>query len=109
MSQSYNFDIFKHFPKFTPLSLLNLGINHKFDYTPYMYIIKLTLCQFLVLLGCFLSKVSKENLFFWGGGLGKGRVKDVLVQHVSPFLPTKDSAFRYQCLHLTWFDSHGDR
>ena len=27
-----NFDIFKHFPKFTPLPILNFGVNSKFDH-----------------------------------------------------------------------------
>ena len=73
--------------------------------------------QILVLLACFFfcQKLVKKTFLLGGGGgggevaLGKGRVKDVLVQHVSPLLPTKDNDFHYQCLHLTWFSSHGDR
>ena len=71
--------------------------------------------QILVFLACFFfQKLAKKNL--WRVGLnppppplGKGRVEDVLVQHVSPSLPTKDSAFCYQCLHLRSFGGHGDR
>ena len=67
--------------------------------------------QILVFLAFFFH-VNEEKLL--GGwldplSLGKGRVKDVLVQYVSPSLSTKDSAFGCQCLHLTWFGSHGDR
>ena len=70
--------------------------------------------QILAFLACFLFKVSKEkHLVGWldppPPPFGKGRVEDVLVQHVSPSLPTKDNAFCYQCLHLTSFGSHGDR
>ena len=30
--KTYNFDIFLHFPKFTPLPLLNFEMNAKFDH-----------------------------------------------------------------------------
>ena len=43
--KTYNFDIFLHFRKFTPLPLLNFGMNPKFDHIPYGYIIKVTLCK----------------------------------------------------------------
>ena len=30
--KTYNFKFFQHFPKFTPLPLLNFGVNPKFDH-----------------------------------------------------------------------------
>ena len=75
--ETYNFDIFLHFPKFTPLSLLNFGMNPNFDHISlcvyyYSYIIKS-----LMFLDCFVQKLSKKNL--WGSArppspFGKGRV-----------------------------------
>ena len=61
MSKNYNFDIFLHLPKFTPLPFLNFGMNPKFDHIPPTCILlKLHYAKFDVS-RFFCSKVIKEK------------------------------------------------
>ena len=68
--------LFLHFPNFTPLPLLNFGMNPKFDHVTLCVYYQSYVMQSLMFLGCFDQKLSKKNL--WGIGptlLGTGRVK----------------------------------
>ena len=62
---------FQHFPDIAPLPLLNFGVDPKFDHTSLCVLLKLDYAKFGVS-NLFFQKLSKNNLFFGGGG-GKGR------------------------------------
>ena len=67
MSKTYNFDIFLHFLKFTPLPLLNFGMNPKFDHILLYILLRLHYAKFDVSrLLC--SKIIEENPLGGGGG-----------------------------------------
>ena len=80
--KTYNFDIFLHFPKFTPLPLLNFGMNLKFDDIHLCAYYQSYIMQSLMFPNCFVQKLSKKKLWGVGSSLpppGKGRANSQIL------------------------------